>query len=148
MYLSEAKASHSHKMWTGVSSSVPHFPHLGSFPIPIIHRCLLKVLCPISRPITTLVWVLLRDNSQAHVAGSRPKIISRACLCILQVPRHNARSPPIVLVDFVVFPLRHGRSVTDFWGWNAHEAWLRCPNDVIGDIGRCSARRALKPKSY
>jgi len=25
MYMSEAKASHSHKMWTEVSSSVPHF---------------------------------------------------------------------------------------------------------------------------
>jgi len=30
MYLSEAKASRSHKMWTEVSSSVPHFLHMGS----------------------------------------------------------------------------------------------------------------------
>ena len=28
--LSEAKASHSHKMWSEVSSSVPHFLHMGS----------------------------------------------------------------------------------------------------------------------
>ena len=90
MYLSEAKASHSHKMWTEVSSSVPHFLHLGSFPIPIMHRCLLKVLCPVSRPITTLVWVLLRDNSQTPVAGSGPDINSQACLCVLQVPSLNA----------------------------------------------------------
>jgi len=27
--LSEAKASHSHRMWTEVSSSVPHFQHVG-----------------------------------------------------------------------------------------------------------------------
>jgi len=27
-------------------------------------------------------------------------------------------------------------SVTDFWGWEAHEAQLRCPDDVSGDIGR------------
>jgi len=56
--------------------------------------------------------------------------------------------PPHVLVDFVVLPPGHGRSVTDFWGWDAHEAQLRCPNDVSGDIGVCSARRALKPKFY
>ena len=33
-------------------------------------------------------------------------------------------------VDFVVHPSWHGRSVTDFWGWDAHEAQLRCPDDV------------------
>ena len=43
------------------------------------------------------------------------------------------------------FPPGHGRSVTDFSGWDAHEARLRCPDDVSGDIGGCSARRALKP---
>jgi len=53
---------------------------------------------------------------------------------------------PHVLVDFVVFPPGHGKSVTDFWGWDAYEAQLCCPDDVSGDIGGCSARRALKPK--
>ena len=47
--------------------------------------------------------------------------------------------PPHVLVDFVVLPPGHGRSVTDFWGWDAHEAQLRCPDDVSGNIGGCSA---------
>ena len=42
--------------------------------------------------------------------------------------------PPHVLVDFVVFPPGHGRSVTDFSGWDAHEARLRCPDDVSGDL--------------
>ena len=56
--------------------------------------------------------------------------------------------PPRVLVDFVVLPSGHGRSVTDFSGWDAHEAQLRCLDDVSGDIGGCSARRALKPKLY
>ena len=37
-------------------------------------------------------------------------------------------------VDFVVLPPQHGRSVTDFWGWDAHEARLRCPDDVSGDM--------------
>ena len=51
-------------------------------------------------------------------------------------------------MDLVVFPPEHGRSATDFWGWDAHEAQLCCPDDVSGDIGGCSARRALKPKCY
>jgi hypothetical protein len=54
--------------------------------------------------------------------------------------------PPHVLLDFVVFPPGHGSSVTDFWGWDAHEAQLRFPDDVSGDIGGWSARSALKPK--
>jgi len=50
------------------------------------------------------------------------------------------------LTNFVVFPPGHGRSVTDFLGWDAHEARLRSPDDVSGDIRGCSARKALKPK--
>jgi len=45
-------------------------------------------------------------------------------------------------------PSWYSRSVTDFWGWDAHEARLRCSDDVSGDIGGCSAKRALKPKFY
>ena len=33
-------------------------------------------------------------------------------------------------VDFVVLPPGHGKSVTDFWGLDAHEAQLRCPDGV------------------
>ena len=33
-------------------------------------------------------------------------------------------------VDFMVLPPGHGRSVIDFWGWDAHEAQLRCPDGV------------------
>jgi len=53
--------------------------------------------------------------------------------------------PPHVLV---VLPSGHGRSVTDFWVWDTHKVQLCCPNDVSGDIGGCSARRALKHKFY
>jgi len=56
--------------------------------------------------------------------------------------------PPHFLVDFVVLPPEHGRSVTDFWVWDTHEGQLRCPDDASGDRGRYSARRALKPKFY
>ena len=27
-----------------------------------------------------------------------------------------------------------GDSVADFWGWDAHEVRLRCPDDVSGDM--------------
>jgi hypothetical protein len=27
-----------------------------------------------------------------------------------------------------------GWSVNDFWVWDAHEAWLHCPDEVDGDI--------------
>jgi len=89
--LSEAKASHSHKMWTKVSSSVPHFLQMGLLLSPIIYKCLLKVLCPVSRPITILDCVLLKDNNRTLVARSGPEINSRACLCVLQGPCHNTR---------------------------------------------------------
>ena len=56
--------------------------------------------------------------------------------------------PPHVLEDFLVLPPGHGSSVTDFWGWDAHEAQLHCPDNVSGDIGGWSARRALKLKFY
>jgi hypothetical protein len=37
-------------------------------------------------------------------------------------------------------------SVTEFWGWGAHEAQLRCPDEVDGDIWIWSTGRGLKPK--
>jgi hypothetical protein len=84
--LSEAKAAHSYKMWTEVSSSVPHFLQVVLLLSPIVHKCLLKVLCPVRRPITTLDCVLLKGNNRALVARSGPEINSRACLCVLQGP--------------------------------------------------------------
>jgi len=70
--------------------------------------------------------------------------------CLLQHRMFSFCNPmsPHVLVDFVVLPPGHGRSVTSFWSWDAYEAQLRCPDDVSGDIGGCSARRALKHKFY
>jgi hypothetical protein len=52
------------------------------------------------------------------------------------------------LMDFVVSPTGCSWSVTDFWGWDAHEAQLRCPSEVDGDIWIWSTRRGLKPKFY
>jgi len=90
VYLSEAKASHLHRTWTEVTSSVPHFLQMGLLLSPIICRCFLKVLCPVSRPITTLACVLLKDSNWAPVARLGPEINSLACLCVLQGPCHNA----------------------------------------------------------
>jgi hypothetical protein len=52
------------------------------------------------------------------------------------------------LMDFMVSPPGCGRSVTDLWGWDAHEAQLRCPDEVDGDIWIWSTRRSLRPKFY
>ena len=38
------------------------------------------------------------------------------------------------LWTFAVFPPGCGDSVADFWGWDAHEARLRFPDDVSGDM--------------
>jgi len=36
-------------------------------------------------------------------------------------------------MDFRGFPPGCGDSIADFWGWDAHEARLRCLDDVSGD---------------
>ena len=89
--LSEVKSSHSHKMWTEVSSSVPYFLQVGLLLSLITYKCILTVLCPVRRLIKTLDYVPLQDNNQALVARSGPEINSRASLCVLQGPRHNKK---------------------------------------------------------
>ena len=37
-------------------------------------------------------------------------------------------------MNFRGFPPDCGDSVVDFWVWDAHEARLRCPDDVSGDM--------------
>jgi len=78
--LSEAKVSHSQRMWAEDSSSTPNLLHKGLLVSPIKWRCLLRVLCPVRRPITTLDCVLLKDKSLPFAPGLGPKINSRACL--------------------------------------------------------------------
>jgi hypothetical protein len=83
-----AKASHLHKTWAEVSSCVPHFLHKGLSLGPKMWRCLLKVLCPVSRPVTTLVCVLLKDSSLVLAAVRGTEINSRACLWVPASPCH------------------------------------------------------------
>jgi hypothetical protein len=51
------------------------------------------------------------------------------------------------LMDFMVSLPVCGWSVTDFWGWDAHEAQLHCPDEVDGDIWIWSTRRGLNLSS-
>jgi len=52
--LCKAKASHSQRMWAEVSSSAPHLLHNGLSDSPSRWRCLLRVLCPVRRPVTAM----------------------------------------------------------------------------------------------
>jgi len=88
---SEAKASHSQRMWALFSSSAPHLLDNGLSDSPIRWRCLLRVLCPARRPITTLDCVLLKDRNLALIPRQGPEINSRACLCVLPRPRHHTQ---------------------------------------------------------
>jgi len=87
---------------------------------------------------------VLEHSGPMHACNGTDLPLLSVCVCVfLFYPM-----PHMSLTDFVVFPPRDGRSVTDFSGWDAHEARLRCPDDVSGDIGGCSARRALNPNFY
>jgi hypothetical protein len=92
-YLSDAKASHSQGMWAEVSSSTPHLLHNGLSDSPIRWRCLLRVLCPVRRPVTALNWVLLKDRNLALAPRQGPKISSRAHLWVSPRPRHHSQPP-------------------------------------------------------
>jgi hypothetical protein len=59
----EAKPSHWQRMWDDVSSSAPHLLHGGISDSSIRWRCLLRVLCPVRRPVTALDCVLLKDRA-------------------------------------------------------------------------------------
>jgi hypothetical protein len=117
--LSEARASHSHRTCTEVSSSVPHFLQVGSLLSPITCRCILRVLCPVSRPITALDCVLLKHNSWAPMARFGPEINSRAFLCVPQGSRHRARCwfaiHPFIFLIFCLETPKKGSGTTNRW---------------------------------
>jgi hypothetical protein len=52
--MSEWSESFTRTMWAEVSFSAPHLLHKGLLVSPIWWRCLLRVLCPVWRPITAL----------------------------------------------------------------------------------------------
>jgi hypothetical protein len=81
--LSEAKASQLQRIWAEVSFCAPHFLHNGLSIRPIKWRCLLRVLCPVRRPVTALDCILLKDKSLALVPRQGPGINSRACFWVM-----------------------------------------------------------------
>ena len=89
MCLSEAKASHSQEMWAEVSSFAPHLLHSGLPHSPIRWRCLLRVLCPVRRPVTDLDFVLLKDRNLALAPRQGPEINPRAFLWVSSRHRHH-----------------------------------------------------------
>jgi hypothetical protein len=77
--LSEAQASHSHRTWAEVPSFMPHPLHKGLFANPSRKSCLLRVLRPVRRPVTTLDWVLLKDKNLALLLRLGPEIFNYVC---------------------------------------------------------------------
>jgi hypothetical protein len=75
---------------------------LRSSPPPrtIMQKCLLRVLCPVRRPVTTLDCVLLKDNSLDLAAELGTEINSRACFWVLLLlciqPQDRLRSSKLV----------------------------------------------------
>jgi hypothetical protein len=57
------------------------------------------------------------------------RLLYRIKLLLISPP--NAPTCPKALR---VPPSGYGRTVTDFWSWDTHEALLRCPEEVDGDI--------------
>jgi len=86
--LSETKALHSHKMWTEVSSSAPHFLQVGLLFNLITHICLLRVLRPVRRPVRILDFVLIKHSNRAFVTGLGPEVYFPAYLGVLPGTRH------------------------------------------------------------
>ena len=82
-------------------------------------------------PAEARIYSLLNIDSRSHCnavwSGQGVKLIAHfSFFCPV---------PPHVLVDFVVLPPGHGSSVTDFWGWDAHEAqfeWWHRKDGVPG----------------
>jgi hypothetical protein len=56
---------------------------------PIKWRDLLRVLCPVRKPVTSLDCILLKDKGLALVPRRGPEINSRACLWVLPRLRHR-----------------------------------------------------------
>jgi len=111
--MSGAKASQALRTWAEVSFTVPHCLQMGLF-------LRLRMLCPVRRPITTLDSVLLNDNNHALVAKLCHEINSRACLRVLQEPRHITKCCLSIhrctcLLMFCVDTHQKGSGRTSFW---------------------------------
>ena len=117
--MGEAKASHSQRMWAGLSSSAPHLPHSGLSNSPIRWRYLLRVLCPVRRPVIALDCVLIKDGNLALAPRQVPGMKSRACLWVSPGRRHHIRcwltNQRLVLLHITCLKIpKAGSGPTDF----------------------------------
>ena len=115
-----SQAPHSRRMWAEFSSSAPHLLHKRILVSPIRWMCLLRVLCPVNRPITTLHFILSKDKSLVFAAGLGPEINSLACLWVLPRHRHLARcllsiQNFIFLLIFCLETPKDGSGPTNVW---------------------------------
>jgi hypothetical protein len=101
--LSDAKASHSQRMWAEVSSSALHLLHNGLSDSPIRWRCLLRVLCPVRKPVTALDWFPLKDRNLALAPRQGPEISSWACLWVSPRPCQST----VVVFGLLIFGQLH-----------------------------------------
>ena len=94
-------------------------------------KCLLKVLRPVRRPITTMDCVLLKDNNRALVARSGPEIICRASLCVLHGPRHNTRCWFCIqrFISLLIFCLETPEKSS-----GPSNLWTELSCEVVGDF--------------
>ena len=76
-----------------------------------------------------MIW-----RCELHVIDSGPSIVTHVYINVAEYTVYTFPMPPHVLMNFRGFPPGCGDSVADFWGWDAHEARLRCPDDVNGDM--------------
>ena len=69
-------------MWAKVFPFAPHIIHNVLSSSPCMWRCLLRVLCPVGRPVTALDWVLLKDRNLTLAPTLGAGIGSRASLWV------------------------------------------------------------------
>ena len=74
-------------MWAEVSTCAPHLLHNGLPDCPIWWKCLLRVLCPVRRPVTALDTILLKGRSLALTPRQGPEISSPVRLWVSPRPR-------------------------------------------------------------
>ena len=81
--LSAAKGSHS------LGFHLFHTSYMTDYRVtPMKWRCLLRVLCPVRRAITTLNCVQFKDKNLVFLVGLGPETSFRACVQLLLRPHH------------------------------------------------------------
>ena len=77
---------------------------------------------------TILICVLLKDSNRAPVTRVVPEINSRACLCVLQGPRHNARCWFFIqrFIFFLIFCLETPKRVLVQWTADKNRSLRAC----------------------